>query len=87
MFYNFSIFLTLPQANDFNDSKTSVLETSLAEANEKLKNTETDMAIAEAENADMLAQLEESKGMYLLLEKRYNALKNKNSEYEEKLER
>lgn len=54
---------------------------------EKLKSTETEVAIAEAENADMLQQLEESKGMYLLLEKRYNTLKAKNKEYEDKIER
>ncbi|KAK3741080.1 hypothetical protein QZH41_009876 [Actinostola sp. cb2023] len=68
-------------------SRTKKLEGSLAEMAEKAKSSETDLAIAEAENTDMLKQLEESKGMYLLLEKRYNTLKNKNKEYEEKIER
>ncbi|XP_031550651.1 neurabin-1-like [Actinia tenebrosa] len=73
--------------DELSDSDSKKLQKSIEELNERVKNVETDLAIAEAENADMLRQLEESKGMYLLLEKRYHALKAKNKEYEEKIER
>ena len=51
---------------------------------EKIHSLESDLAVAEAENEDMLRQLEESKGLYLILEKKYHIAKNKVKELEER---
>jgi septal ring factor EnvC (AmiA/AmiB activator) len=75
------------KVDESTDSVTKKLEKSIAQLTEQARSSETDLAIAEADNADLLKQLEESKGMYLLLEKRYHTLKTKNKEYEERLER
>ena len=44
---------------------------------EKVNSLESDLAVSEAENEDMVRQLEESKGLYLILEKKYHIAKNK----------
>lgn len=51
---------------------------------EKIHSLESDLAVAEAENEDMLRQLEESKGLYLILDKKYYIAKNKVKELEER---
>ena len=60
------------------------LENQIQELTEKVKEAETDVAINEAENQDMLKQLEESKGHYLILEKKYQTTKNKLKELQER---
>ena len=60
------------------------VEKSLSAMNEKVHTLETDLAVLEAENEDMVKQLEESKGLYLILDKKYQISKSKVKEYEEK---
>ena len=56
----------------------------LAEMKEKMSSLESDLALSEAENDDMVRQLEESKGLYLILEKKYQIAKGKLKEFEER---
>ena len=56
----------------------------LAEMKEKMSSLESDLALSEAENDDMVRQLEESKGLYLILEKKYQISKGKLKEFEER---
>ena len=51
---------------------------------EKVHTLESDLAVSEAENDDMVRQLEESKGLYLILDKKYHMAKNKVKELEER---
>lgn len=51
---------------------------------EKVNSLESDLAVSEAENEDMVRQLEESKGLYLILEKKYHIAKNKVKELEDR---
>ena len=51
---------------------------------EKMSSLESDLALSEAENDDMVGQLEESKGLYLILEKKYQIAKGKVKEFEER---
>lgn len=51
---------------------------------EKMSSLESDLALSEAENDDMVRQLEESKGLYLILEKKYQIVKGKVKEFEER---
>ena len=51
---------------------------------EKIHSLESDLAVAEAENEDMLRQLEESKGLYLILDKKYHIAKNEVKELKER---
>jgi len=51
---------------------------------EKVNTLESDLAVSEAENDDMVRQLEERKGLYLILEKKYHNAKVKIKEYEGK---
>ena len=51
---------------------------------EKINTLESDLAVSEAENDDMVRQLEERKGLYLILEKKYHNAKIKIKELEEK---
>ena len=60
------------------------LEKALAEITDRAQKAETELAIAEAENGDMVKQLEESKGLYLILEKKYHQAKNTIKEHEAK---
>lgn len=60
------------------------MQKALAEIKEKVNMLESDLAVSEAENDDMVRQLEESKGLYLILEKKYHITKNKVKELEEK---
>ncbi|XP_048578269.1 neurabin-1 [Nematostella vectensis] len=66
------------------ESDSEKLEKALAEMASRARSAESDLAFVEAENQDLLKQLEESKGMYLLLEKRYHLLKNKVKELEDR---
>mgnify|MGYP001793119289 CR=1 FL=1 len=52
---------------------------------EAMKEAETDLAISEAENQDMLKQLEEIKEQNMTLEKKYQTNKNKLKEQQERL--
>ena len=56
----------------------------LAEMKEKMSSLESDLALSEAESDDMVRQLEESKGLYLILEKKYQISKGKLKEFEER---
>ena len=56
----------------------------LAEMTDKVSMLESDLAVSEAENDDMVRQLEESKGLYLILEKKYHITKNKLKELEDR---
>lgn len=60
------------------------MQKALADIKEKVNMLESDLAVSEAENDDMVRQLEESKGLYLILEKKYHITKNKVKELEEK---
>ena len=60
------------------------MEKLLADMSDKVHKLETDLAVSEAENDDMVKQLEESKGLYLILEKKYHISKSKLKEYEER---
>lgn len=68
------------QASD----ETKKAEKALAEMKEKVNSLESDLALSEAENEDMVRQLEESKGLYLILEKKYHMAKNKVKELEDR---
>lgn len=67
-----------------NEKTIQETKKALAEMTEKVHAVESDLAVSEAENEDMVRQLEESKGLYLILEKKYHIAKNKVKEYEEK---
>lgn len=82
--------MVLNQAPAVTRSETSD-ETGLKEAKKKLEalaekvhTLESDLAVSEAENDDMVRQLEESKGLYLILDKKYHMAKNKVKELEER---
>ena len=60
------------------------MQKALTEIKEKVNMLESDLAVSEAENDDMVRQLEESKGLYLILEKKYHITKNKVKELEDR---
>ena len=65
-------------------SNTKKLEKALTAMTERAQIAETDLAVSEAENDDMVKQLEESKGLYMILDKKYHLAKAKIKELEEK---
>ena len=65
-------------------SNTKKLEKALTAMTERAQIAETDLAVSEAENDDMVKQLEESKGLYMILDKKYYLAKAKIKELEEK---
>ena len=66
------------------DDETKKTQKALEEMKEKVNSLESDLAVSEAENEDMVRQLEESKGLYLILEKKYHIAKNKVKELEDR---
>ena len=65
-------------------SNTKKLEKALTAMTERAQIAETDLAVSEAENDDMVKQLEESKGLYMILDKKYHLAKAKIKELEDK---
>ena len=72
-----------PAVEQTND-EVKKAQKAVAEMTDKLHMLESDLAVSEAENEDMLRQLEESKGLYLILEKKYHITKNKLKELEDR---
>ena len=72
-----------PAVEQTNDEAKKV-QKALAEMTDKVNMLESDLAVSEAENDDMVRQLEESKGLYLILEKKYHITKNKLKELEDR---
>ena len=72
-----------PAVEQTNDEAKKA-QKALAEMTDKVNMLESDLAVSEAENDDMVRQLEESKGLYLILEKKYHITKNKLKELEDR---